>query len=68
MKQNALEKLRFHLKNLKGEDGRVGQARTMNKMDVEAIEKVLDFCKGDLNLVQIINLNQIIDLEEVFRK
>jgi hypothetical protein len=60
MKQNALEKVKFHLKNLKGEDGRVGQARTMNKMDVEAIEKLLDFCKGDLN--------QVIDLEEVFKK
>lgn len=60
MKQNALEKIKFHLNNLKGEDGRTGQARFMNKMDVEAIEKVLDFCKGDLN--------QTIDLKEVFKK
>lgn len=60
MKQNALEKVKFHLKNLKGENGRVGQARVMNKMDVDTIEKVLDFCKG--------NLNQVIDLEEVFKK
>ena len=60
MKQNALEKVKFHLKNLKDENGRVGQARAMNKMDVDTIEKVLDFCKG--------NLNQVIDLEEVFKK
>ena len=60
MKQNALEKIKFHIASLKGEDGRVGQARHMNKRDVEAIEKVLYFCKG--------NLNQVIDLEEVFKR
>jgi hypothetical protein len=59
MKQNALEKVKFHLNELRGEDGRMGQARFMNKMDVDAIEKVLDFCKGDLN--------QVIDLEQVFK-
>ena len=60
MKQNALEKVKFHLDNLKGEDGRIGQAIHMNKIDVEAIEKVLDYCKG--------NLNQVIDLEVVFKR
>ncbi len=58
MKQIALEKVKYHLRNLKNET-RVGQSKAMNKVDVESIERVLDFCKGDLN--------QIIDLNEVFK-
>lgn len=54
MEHNALELVRGYLQNLKGEDGRIGSARTMNARDVDGIEKILDYCGGNLN--QFINL------------
>ena len=59
MEIRAIDKIKFHLKNLK-ENDRVGQGKLLNQLDVECIEKVINACNGDLS--------KIIDTEKVFKR